>query len=69
MKNNRGAISIEMILTIIVILVLGGICIFMLTGDNGIFVPKEEKQIQETNETQNQNAENNENAENAVIVE
>ena len=59
MKNNRGEITIMMVITVIVLIILGGICIFMLTGENGIFVPKRDAEttnntINETNTT-NQN--------------
>ena len=73
MKNNRGAISIEMIITVIVLIILAGISIFMLTGENGLFVPKNnQEQTQNTNNTtvdSNQELQNNENGENAVITE
>jgi hypothetical protein len=39
MRNDRGEISIPTILIGIILIVLAGICIFMLTGENGIFVP------------------------------
>ena len=68
MKNNKGAISIEMILTVIVLIVLGGICIFMLTGDNGLFVPVENEQRQEekNNIDTTKDAEQTSNADNTV---
>lgn len=79
MKNNRGAISIEMIITVIVIILLVGVTIFMLTGENGLFVPKGEDNSATTNElpeqnvmsneTQNQNTTNNKNALITVPVE
>ena len=59
MKNNKGAISIEMIITVIVILVLLGICVFMLTGEEGIFVPKKDEQVQENNITETNQTQNN----------
>ena len=61
MKNNRGAISIEMIITVIVIIVLVGIAIFMLTGENGIFVPKDKENAVTTNELKEQNVTDNQN--------
>jgi len=61
MKNNRGAISIEMIITVIVIMVLVGVAIFMLTGENGLFVPKDKENTVTTNELKEQNETENEN--------
>ena len=75
MKDNRGEISIQMIITMIVVLVMAGICVFMLTGEDGLFVPKKDNEITnnilntneitnntvDTNETQEQNVTNNEN--------
>lgn len=58
MKNNKGAISIEMIVTVIVIIVLVGIAIFMLTGENGVFVPNNQENTVTTNEVKEQNAVN-----------
>ena len=50
MKNNRGEVTIPMVITVIILIILGGICIFMLTGENGIFVPKRDEQnIENTN--------------------
>lgn len=74
MKNNRGEITIMMIVTVIVLIILGGVCIFMLTGENGLFVPKNQEQnVQETNNTVNannvQNEINNENQALTVPVE
>ena len=66
MKNERGEITIPAILTTIVLIVLAGICIFMLTGENGLFVPKRYEQNDNTvinsNETQNDNNATNNNA-------
>ena len=74
MKNNRGAISIETIITVIVIILLLGVTIFMLTGENGLFVLKDKNDTDEmnkqnvynqntviNNDVQNQNNINNEN--------
>lgn len=36
MKNNRGITLIALVITIIVLLILAGVSIAMLTGDNGI---------------------------------
>lgn len=62
MKNEKGEITIPAILITIILIVLGGICIFMLTGENGLFVPKRYEQNVEnnntvinSNETQNDN--------------
>ena len=44
MKDNRGEITIMMIIIGIVLIILVGICIFMLTGENGLFVLKSEEQ-------------------------
>jgi len=69
MKNNRGAISIEMIITVIVMILLAGICIFMLTGENGLFVPKDNENNAITNEINNNVQEpNTNNSENALTV-
>ena len=65
MKSNKGEISVELLITIIVLIVLGGICIFMLTGDNGLFIPKEyEVHEEKTNNVSNEieNTTNNTNA-------
>ena len=65
MKNNRGEISIKMIITVISLIIFGGICIFMLTGDNGLFIPKEyEVHEEKTNNVSNEieNTTNNTNA-------
>ena len=73
MKNEAGEITIPTILTVIVLIVLAGICIFMLTGENGLFVPKNYEQESElTNnsviqENQTQN-ENNEVEDNEVLT-
>lgn len=40
MKDNRGEITIPFVLTGIVLIIIAGICIFMLTGENGLFVPR-----------------------------
>ena len=67
MKDNRGEISIQMIITVIVLIILGGICIFMLTGDNGLFVPREDgNQVITENSTNNQNAVNDVNQANTA---
>lgn len=57
MKDNKGQITIMMIVTVIVLIILGGICIFMLTGDNGLFVPKEDEK--ENKSTENEITTNN----------
>ena len=36
MKNQKGVTLVSLVLTIIVILILSGIYVAMLTGDNGI---------------------------------
>lgn len=40
MKDNRGEITIPFVITGIVLIIIAGICIFMLTGENGLFVPR-----------------------------
>ena len=50
MKSEKGEVKLEVIITIILLIIFGGICIFMLTGDNGIFVP-EKYEIINNNET------------------
>ena len=57
MKDNRGQISIVMIITVICLIIFGGICIFMLTGENGLFVLKGQE-VQNKNEVVNQNTTN-----------
>lgn len=49
MKNDRGEITIPMIITVIILIILAGICIFMLTGENGVFIPKKDSAIENTN--------------------
>lgn len=63
MKNNRGEITIAMIIIVIIFIVLGGICIFMLTGENGLFVPRRDYEEIENN-TVNQNEIQEENSAN-----
>lgn len=74
MKNNRGEVTIMMVITVIVLIILGGVCIFMLTGEDGIFVPRRDvvendntvnnkDQVETNNNTEN----NNENTENNVV--
>lgn len=67
MSNDKGEISIPTILTVIILIILGGICIFMLTGENGLFVPKRYEQNIENNivntENETQNVENTTNNE------
>ena len=42
LKNNRGITLLALIVTIIVLLILAGITIGMITGDNGIITKTEE---------------------------
>lgn len=54
MKNNKGQITIMMIVTVIVLIIVVGVCIFMLTGENGLFIPKGyRKENETTQERQN----------------
>ena len=77
MKNNRGEISIPLILTVIVLIIFGAICIFMLTGENGLFVFKSNQREQNNsvvtnkgeNAATNENITNNENNVLTVPVE
>lgn len=46
MRNDRGEITIPMVIAGIVTIVIVGICIFMLTGENGLFVLKTENNRQ-----------------------
>lgn len=76
MKDNRGEITIPMIITGIVLIIIVGICIFMLTGENGLFVPRTENESQEneiitnnTTDLDEQNATDNENGALTVPVE
>ena len=56
MRNDRGEMSIPTILIGIILIVFAGICIFMLTGENGIFVPVRYEQNNTTmNENQTEN--------------
>lgn len=68
MKDNRGEISIMMIITVICLIIFGGICIFMLTGENGLFIPKRQE-IENKNEIVNENTTNTNQAENNNIEE
>ena len=47
MKNNKGITLIALIITIIILLILAGVTITMLTGDNGIL--KQATNARETN--------------------
>ena len=57
MRNERGEISIPTILIVIILIIIGGICVFMLTGEDGLFIPK--RYEQNINQNQNENTENN----------
>lgn len=59
MKSEKGEITIHLIVGGIIFIVFIGICIFMLTGENGIFVPKRDK-IQNNEITNNTTIETNE---------
>lgn len=76
MKNDRGEITIPMVIVGIVLIIMVGICIFMLTGENGLFVPKTENKAQEnevitnnTIDTEKQNVTENENGALTVPME
>ena len=76
MKSDRGEITIPMVITGIVLIIMVGICIFMLTGENGLFVPRTENKTQEneivTNNTidsEEQNVTDNENGALTVPME
>ena len=45
MKNNKGITLIALVITIIVLLILAGITIAMLTGDNGLLTKSNEAKI------------------------
>ncbi len=45
-KNEKGITLIALVITIIVLLILAGVSIAMLTGDNGIFTRANESKIQ-----------------------
>ena len=53
-KNNRGITLIALVITIIVLLILAGVSIAMLTGENGILTQanssKEKTEISEVKE-------------------
>lgn len=40
MKSEKGEVTIDLVVGAIIFIVFIGVCIFMLTGENGIFVPK-----------------------------
>ena len=58
MKSEKGEVTIHLIVGGIIFIVFIGICIFMLTGENGIFVPKRDK-IQNNEITNNTTVEKN----------
>ena len=62
MKSEKGEITIHFIVGGIIFIVFIGICIFMLTGENGIFVPKRDK-IESNEITNNTTIENNDSVE------
>lgn len=66
MKEDRGEISIMMIVVVIVLIIFGAICIFMLTGENGLFIPK---RLEQNKENTNQNIEQVENEQKDIINE
>ena len=66
MKDNRGEITIMMIITVIVLIIFGGICIFMLTGENGLFVLKTKQQNNNNLNTNVQQETTNLNSQNEV---
>ena len=78
MRNDRGEVSIPAILIVIILIVFVGVCIFMLTGENGVFIPKGYEQNVENNTNTNaestnktENKEQNkvtQNVENALTV-
>ena len=75
MRSNKGEITIQLVITVIVLIVLGGVCIFMLTGANGLFLPKEYGQNQEQtnnisteNEIENVTSNTNVNENGAITV-
>ena len=45
MKNNKGITLIALVITIIVLLILAGITIAMLTGDNGLLTKSNEAKV------------------------
>ncbi len=69
MKNEKGQITIMMIITVIVLIIIGGICIFMLTGENGLFIPKRDEEKTQQNETNTNNIENSDSTQNANNIE
>ena len=48
MKNNKGITLIALVITIIVLLILAGVSIAMLTGENGILTRASDSQIATT---------------------
>ena len=67
MRSEKGEVTIHLIVGGIIFIVFIGICIFMLTGENGIFVPKRDK-IQNNEITTNNTIDTNEN-DNTVNIE
>lgn len=49
MKNNKGITLIALVITIIVLLILAGVALAMLSGDNGILT-KASKAVEDTDE-------------------
>ena len=45
MKNNKGITLIALVITIIVLLILAGVSIAMLTGNNGILTQANEAKV------------------------
>lgn len=81
MKSEKGEITIQMVVTGIILIVIAGICIFMLTGENGLFVPKRQNNkagdeeiidqtinSDESNVTEGENEETKNESENEALV-
>ncbi len=58
MRNQKGVTLIALVITIIVLLILAGVSIAMLTGDNGILTQANKSQVSEyyKKSTKNNNA-------------
>lgn len=50
LKKNEAMSLISLIITIVVVLMLSSVTLFMLTGENGLFVPVQSKETNNTRE-------------------
>ncbi len=66
MKSNRGEITIQLVIMVIALIILGGVCVFMLTGENGLFVPKGQEPVNANNTSTTNQTENTTNSTNEI---